>query len=153
MHEAIVIADTSCLIVLTRLNALPVLQSLYGQIFITEEVADEYGEALPDWIKVASVRDKRYFQILLSILDPGEASAIALALELNDVLLVVDESKGRREAMRLGIKITGTLGVLVKAKRNGFIKELKPILNELNLAGFRISESLADEILKQAGEN
>jgi len=153
MHEAIVIADTSCLIVLTRLNALPVLQSLYGQIFITEEVADEYGEALPDWIKVASVRDKRYFQILLSILDPGEASAIALALELNDVLLVVDESKGRREAMRLGIKITGTLGVLVKAKRNGFINEFKPILNELNLAGFRISESLADEILKQAGEN
>lgn len=153
MPEAIVIADTSCLIVLTRLNALTVLQSLYGQLYITEEVAGEYGEPLPDWIKVEAVKDRRVFQVLLSVLDPGEASSLALALELKDVLLIVDEFKGRKEALRLGIKITGTLGLLVKAKQEGIISQLRPVLHQLNTAGFRISEALAEEILKQAGEN
>jgi predicted nucleic acid-binding protein len=153
MPEAIVIADTSCLIVLTRLNALPVLLSLYGQIYITEEVASEFGESLPDWIKVEKVKDKRYYQILSAMLDPGEASAIALALEMKNVLLIVDEFKGRREAKRLGIEITGTLGVLVKAKQKGLIKELKPVLHQLHLAGFWISEAIAEEMLKQAGED
>jgi len=153
MPEAIVIADTSCLIVLTRLNAIPVLQSLYGQIYITEEVASEFGESLPDWIKVEMVKDKRYYQILSAMLDPGEASAIALALEMKNVLLIVDEFKGRREAKRLGIEITGTLGVLVKAKQKGLIKELKPVLNQLHLAGFWISEAISEEMLKQAGED
>lgn len=147
------IADTSCLIVLTRLNAIPVLQSLYGQIYITEEVASEFGESLPDWIKVEMVKDKRYYQILSAMLDPGEASAIALALEMKNVLLIVDEFKGRREAKRLGIEITGTLGVLVKAKQKGLIKELKPVLNQLHLAGFWISEAISEEMLKQAGED
>lgn len=85
MPEAIVIADTSCLIVLTRVNALPVLRSLYGQIYITEEVASEFGESLPEWINVEPVKDKRYYQILSALLDPGEASAIALVLELKTV--------------------------------------------------------------------
>jgi predicted nucleic acid-binding protein len=152
MPEAIVIADTSCLIVLTKVNALPVLESLYGQIYITEEVATEFGESLPEWIKVEKVKDKRYYQILSAMLDPGEASSIALALEMKNVLLIVDEFKGRREARRLGIEITGTLGVLVKAKQKGLIKELRPMLNQLNLAGFWISEVIAKEMLKQAGE-
>jgi predicted nucleic acid-binding protein len=152
MPEAIVIADTSCLIVLTRVNALPVLRSLYGQIYITEEVASEFGESLPEWINVEPVKDKRYYQILSALLDPGEASAIALALELKNVLLIVDEFRGRREARRLGIEITGTLGVLVKAKQKGLIKELSPMLNQLHLAGFWISEAIAEEMLKQAGE-
>ena len=153
MPEAIVIADTSCLIVLTRIDALTVLQSLYGQLYITEEVAAEYGEPLPDWIKVEAVKDRRFFHVLLSVLDPGEASSLALALELKDVLLIVDEFKGRKEALRLGIKITGTLGLLVKAKQEGIISQLRPVLHQLNTAGFRISEALAEEILKQAGEN
>lgn len=153
MPEAIVIADTSWLIILARLKLLPVLKSLYQKITVTEEVAEEFGESLPDWIQVETAKDKRYYQILLSILDPGEASAIALALELDHVLLILDESKGRKEALRLGIKITGTLGVLVKAKRMGFIKELKPVFDQLNLAGFRISAQLLEEVLKQAGED
>jgi len=152
MPEAIVIADTSCLIVLSRLNALPLLRSLYRKIYITEEIAFEFGDPLPDWVIVEPVKEKQTFQILLSILDIGEASAIALALELKDVLLIVDEFKGRREAQRLGIKITGTLGVLVKAKQHGLIKELKPILNQLDLAGFRIAPNILTEMLKQAGE-
>jgi predicted nucleic acid-binding protein len=152
MPEAIVIADTSCLIVLTKLNAITVLQLLYGKIYITEEVASEFGESLPEWIRIETVKDRRSYEILLAILDPGEASAIALALERENVLLIVDEFKGRREARRLGIEITGTLGVLVKAKQTGLIKELKPMLNQLNFAGFWISEAIAEEMLKQAGE-
>jgi predicted nucleic acid-binding protein len=52
MHEKIVIADTSCLISLTKIEALGVLQQLYGEVYITEEIAGEFGEYLPDWVKI-----------------------------------------------------------------------------------------------------
>ncbi len=85
-------------------------------------------------------------------LDLGESSAIALALENPNSLLIIDEKKGRKIAKAMGIDVTGTLGILIKAKSKGVIEKVKPILDKLESANFRISPSLRASVLKQAGE-
>jgi predicted nucleic acid-binding protein len=85
-------------------------------------------------------------------LDLGEASAIALALELENVLLILDDLKGRVEAEKLGFRITGTLGILFKAKKLGLIPELKPFIEKLKDVGFRISDKIEFEILRKSNE-
>ena len=99
---------------------------MYQEIFITDEIAKEFGEPLPDWMIIARVKDHRFQWFLSEILDIGEASAIALALEFEGCTLILDDLKGRKEAERLGLRFTGTLGVLFKAKQLGVIPELKP---------------------------
>lgn len=96
--------------------------------------------------------NQKYQQLLDLYLDPGEASAIALALDLENVLLIIDDLKGRKEAERLGFTFTGTLGVLFKAKKEGLIKELKPYIENLKVVGFRISPNIEEEILKRSKE-
>ena len=108
MPETIVITDTSCLIVLSKLGMLDILTKLYSNVVITEDIANEFGEPLPGWIKIKSIPNKKYQFLLEAILDKGESSAIALAIDLPDVLLIIDDLKGRKEALRLGLRITGT---------------------------------------------
>jgi len=153
MREIIVIADTSCLIALSKIEAIDLLEKLYQEVFITEEIAKEFGDELPHWIKIERVRNQKYQQLLDLYLDPGEASAIAFALDLENVLLILDDLKGRKEAERLGLTFTGTLGVLFKAKKQGFVKELKPFIETLKMVGFRISKNIEEEILKRSEEN
>lgn len=86
-------------------------------------------------------------------LDLGEANAIVLALELKATQLLIDERLGRTEAKRQGLRITGILGVLLAAKRQGLISTICPILDQLiGEANFRISKRLYDEALALAGE-
>lgn len=148
MHDTIVITDTSCLIVLSKLGLLDILYKSYSNIVVTEEIAEEFGEALPEWIQVKDVPNKNYQLLLEATLDRGESSAIALAIDLPDSLLIIDDLKGRKEAVRLGLKITGTLGVLYKAKQRGFIEELRPVVDELEAKGFRVSAKVKEEIIK-----
>ena len=110
MHN-LVIADTSCLIVLQKIDRLDVLEEIFDKINVTQEIADEFGNELPSWIAITSVKDKMRERILRIDLDNGEASAIALGLENSDSLILIDEKKGRKRAMELGLKIMGTLGV------------------------------------------
>ncbi len=150
MPDRIVIADTSCLIALTNIEAIYILKELYQEVFITEEIFNEFGEPVPEWIKIEKVRNEKYKKLLDQVLDSGEASAIALALDFENVLLVLDDLKGRKEAEKLGFRITGTLGILFKAKQLGIIKELTIYFEELKNAGFRISEKIEKEILKRS---
>jgi predicted nucleic acid-binding protein len=152
MRETIVIADTSCLIALSKIEAIDLLEKLYHEVFITEEIAKEFGDGLPNWIKIEKVKNQKYQQLLNLYLDTGEASAIAFALDLENVLLILDDLKGRKEAERLGLTFTGTLGVLYKAKKQGIIKELKPFIENLKVVGFRISRNIEEEILKRSEE-
>lgn len=147
MRETVVITDTSCLIVLSRIGMLVVLRQLYSNIVVTKEIADEFGEPLPDWIEVKQVPNKKYQLLLEATLDKGESSAIALAIDLPDSLLIVDDLKGRKEARRLGLKITGTLGVLYSAKQHGFINELEAVVRKLEEHGFRLSSEIKKAIL------
>ena len=146
----IVIADTSCFILLDNIGELNLLKLLFGHVITTTVIADEFGTDLPDWVEIRSVINIT-FQATLDI-DPGEASAITLALESKPSLLILDDNKGRRAAQRLDLNITGTLGVFLKAKRAGIIPSIKPLLEKIQKTNFRYSKAVLQEILFLADE-
>ncbi len=152
LDGTLVITDTSCLIVLSRIGALDLLHRLYRTVIVTDVIAAEYGEPLPEWMEVRRVANIAYQRLLEASLDAGEASAIALAIETGDVLLVVDDLKARREAARLNIPMTGTLGIIFKAKENGVISEIAPLIAAMEQAGFRVAPAIVDELLRKSRE-
>jgi len=147
-----VIADTSVLIILDKIDRLEILKRIYKEIYTTPEVASEYNKPIPGWIIIESVKDKRYQTFIQTQVDIGEASAIALAVEKDDSLLIIDDLKARKLARRLGIKFTGTLGVINKAKTSGLIDEIKPLLEKLREVNFRISDNILESLLKRNNE-
>ena len=125
---------------------------MYHRVIITEDIRDEFGEPLPAWIEIVPVSDKKYQQLLEGTLDKGESSALALAITLENVLLILDDLKARKEAKRLGFRVTGTLGVLFSAKQKGLIPALKPYIDKLQAIDFRISPHIVKELLTLSGE-
>lgn len=123
MHS-VVIADTSCFILLLKINELDLLRKTYASVYTTPEVAGEFKYSLPDWIIIQSVKDMDRFYKLEKELDSGEASAIALSYEVDDAVLVLDDLTARKVASRLKIFFTGTFGVMAKAKQNGLFHQL-----------------------------
>lgn len=148
----IVISDTSTLILFHKINEFILLMKVYGELITTPEIAEEFGEELPDWIKIQTVSDKKYQDFLETQIDCGEASAIALATDYEDVLLILDDLKARKLAARLGFKITGTLGVIHKARQMLIIDKVKPLIDKLLSTDFRITDDIIDEILKLNNE-
>ena len=151
MHK-VVISDASCLILLEKIHELDLLQKVYGQIITTNEVAQEFGEELPDWIQIEKPVDTKYQQILETQVDIGEASAICLAKEKEDVLIIIDDLKARKLAKKLELRITGTLGVVHKAKELNIIEKIRPIVDKLLLTNFRVSEKIVNELLRKNDE-
>lgn len=147
-----ILADTSCLISLAAVGRLDILHELYGQVTITSEVAEEYGEPLPEWVQVRDLGLDNTVRALSATIDRGEASIIALAMQLPGSRMILDDRKARRTADSLSLPYTGLVGVLIKAKSCGVIPLLVPVLDELKEANFRISESVVAEAQKLAGE-
>jgi len=148
----IIVSDTSCLILLRKIEELEVLHALFGTITTTPEVASEFGYKLPDWFSVIAPHNKVYQAEVEQSVDLGEASAIALAMEFEHSLLIIDDLKGKKFAQKLGLHVIGTLGVLVEAKKAGFIPHLKPILEKVRQTNFHLSERLEKMILALAEE-
>ena len=151
MHK-IIISDTSCFIILTNIGELSLLQKLYSKITTTIEIATEFGEPLPDWVEILSVKGKDTQRLLEMQIDKGESSAIALALEIPDSLLILDDIKARKIASQLGLSITSTLGIIIKAKLEGIIPSVIPILNKIKQTDFRLSGEVELQVLKAAME-
>lgn len=147
-----IVADTSCLILLEKIGELDLLHSVFGEILITSLVASEYRIGLPDWISIRETSNETFQRILQANIDSGEASAMALALELPDCMLIMDDAKGRNLARELGIELTGTLGVLIEAKRNRTISQVKPLLLKIQSTDFRLSSQIILRTLEIAGE-
>ncbi|MEM9005414.1 MAG: DUF3368 domain-containing protein [Cyanobacteria bacterium P01_F01_bin.86] len=160
----IIISDTSPISNLLLIGQLPLLQKLYDQLIIPDSVFQEIQVLetfgidtsiiqLADWITVQSASDLKLVQSLEADLDKGESEAIALALELNADRLLIDERIGRRVAKGYGLKITGLLGILVLAKQENLITELKPLVDQLmHQAKFRIHPDLYRQILQDVDE-
>jgi predicted nucleic acid-binding protein len=147
-----VIADTSCLILFKKMDRLPLLYQVYGQITISPHVSAEFKYNLPQWVQVKALNDHKSFEAYRKIVDYGEASVIAFAIEVKNPLLIMDDKRGRQLATALDLPLTGTLGTILKAKRKGIINEVKPVLEDLKAIDFRISMSLEKFILNEAGE-
>lgn len=85
-------------------------------------------------------------------LHDGEVEVMILAKEIAADVVIIDDANAKKHAKYLGLPVTGTLGVLVKAKQKGYIDELKPILQRMVEKGIYISQSLIELCLKQVGE-
>ncbi|MDP2386111.1 MAG: DUF3368 domain-containing protein [Bacteroidota bacterium] len=151
MHKTI-ISDTSCFIILANIGELEILHKVYEQIITTIDIASEFGEPLPEWVKIVSVTDKYKQQLLEMQLDKGESSAIALALEIPNSTIILDDYKARKIAEQLNIKYTGTIGVIIKAKLKGVIPSIKPLLEKIKQTDFRLSPEIELLALKEAHE-
>ncbi|TCO08272.1 DUF3368 domain-containing protein [Natronoflexus pectinivorans] len=157
-----VVSNTTPIISLLKINRLDLLHKLYSQIHIPFAVYQEIeaGKAKPyykdlsefDWIEILNITDRQAVKYFLD-LDAGEAEAIVLATEIGSDLIILDEKLGRYYAKHAELKVTGTLGVLIKAKNKGLIQELKPLLDELTDKEVWISEKLKREVLKTVGED
>ena len=163
MAERLVAADASPLIGLAAAGAFDLLRRLFDRVTVTAAVRDEVlagvgrpgarelTEAIEDgWIEVAVVRsDREHF----TDLGAGEASTLALALEHpGRCLVLMDEPLGRAHTRPHGIAVTGLAGVLLAAKRAGFILSVSQYLERLEVSNFRLSEEVTRTILEQAGE-
>ncbi len=153
MPNRIVISDASTIIGLSNIDALELLKSLYSQVEVTSIVRDEVGLNLPSWMVTNDNYNESVYRSLVPRLDKGEASSIALALENEDSLLIIDERKGRREATELGLKITGVTGIIIRSKNEGLILSGKEKLDKLMSQGFRLSASIYNLALEKMNEN
>ena len=142
----IIVSDTSCLILLQKLNKLSLLKVLFKEVTVTKTIEKEFGDSLPDFFKIKEPKDKNYQRILESFLDAGEASAIALALEYNDSLIILDDQKARSEAIQLKLNITGTIVILLLALEKGLIESQDDIIEGIMQTNFRVSEKYLDKI-------
>lgn len=150
--HTVVITDTSCFIILDKINALQILPKIFDVILTTPQIAAEYGKLLPSWVQIQSVNNEALQQKFNQVIDAGEASAIALAQEIKCDYLLTDDLAARKFAEELGLQVKGSAGVLLYAKQKGVIKTIKPFIEKMQQTNFRISTVLIDRILKAADE-
>ncbi|HEY9195652.1 MAG TPA: DUF3368 domain-containing protein [Mucilaginibacter sp.] len=136
---------------LDKINGLDILNQLYASVITTPEIAKEYGKTLPNWVIVqpanSSLKEK-----FSTYVDDGEASAIALASEITCDFIIVDDMAARKLAKKLGLSIKGTMGILLQARQEGIITSLRPYLDLIQQTNFRLSQQLAEQFIKDAGE-
>lgn len=161
----VVVADTSPLLALLHLNKIQLLIDLYQSVIIPTSVADEMEELILFGYDISFLNDQSRYLIrtatnvelikeLSTVLDPGEAEAIALAKEVKADLLLIDEKIGKEIAGKENIKCKGVIGLLIDAKYAGLISHLKPLLDDLiNNLKFRISQAIYTMALEKAGED
>lgn len=158
-----VVSNSSPIIHLAKIGKIELLKEYFQIITISEIVYSEYivegkdrreVELIKnaDWIKVLQLKDRNLVRLLQSSLDNGESEAIALSLEIGADLILLDDSDAREKARLYGLKITGTIGILLRAKIDGKIVSLKEELKRLKETGFWISDKLEASLLKEVGE-
>jgi predicted nucleic acid-binding protein len=154
----VVVADTSPLNYLILVGAIDVLPRLYGRIIIPAEVLHELiDDGAPHRVSGWAMKPPKWLEVrpaplsndpALSLLDPGERSAILMAQSEAEVLLLIDEAAGRLEASRRGIPNTGTVGVL-RAASIARLVDLPSVLARLVATNFRISRQLLDGLIAE----
>jgi len=145
MPEPILI-DTSSLIALERINLLQILCEIYKEVIIPESVIKEFGTLSLPCISIRKV-ESNLLRLLITDLNlgKGEADVIALASQTG-LKVIIDDSKARKVAENMGLKLTGTIGVLMKAERIGLIESAHDKVRELREKGFYVSEELLEDI-------
>jgi uncharacterized protein len=157
------IVNTSPLCYLHRAGMLHVLPAMLGRVIVPGQVAAELsagrarGYDLPEplvlsWADVRPVTPMSPRLEPFGFLGAGERAVLTLAMAAPESVSIIDELPGRKVAARFGVKVTGTLNVILAAKQRGHIPALRPILDRLQQLGFRVSAKLREHILSVAGE-
>ena len=162
------ISDASTLIHLAKINRLALLKEFFECLTIPPAVWREVVEQgkgrsgvigveqahQAGWIAIVTPADRALLKLLQRDLDDGESEVIALAIELEAKLLLLDESDARRIADLYGLSKTGIIGLLIRAKQAGYIDSLKPELDKLlHQGGFWIEKKLYNRALNAVGES
>lgn len=159
----IVVSNTGPIIALLKVELLDLLKHYFKEVCLssatyhelTEKGKSKLGAELirnSPWIKVKEIQEILAVKVLELELDLGESETIILAQELNADLVLLDESISRNMAQLFGLPVKGSIGILVMAKRDGLIKNLKEVLDRLRQKGVWISDEVYNEALRLVGE-
>ncbi len=160
--SGIIIFNTAPIQYIHQLGLFHLVQRLFGKICVPEEVLDEIDQGKQDGIELPDLRQLDYVEIvpakegyvsqIVRDLGKGETAVILRDLETPDSLVVLDDLLARRVARGLGVRLTGTAGILINAKMQGFIKAVEPYLIQSEQLGFYLSQKHRALILQKAGE-
>ncbi len=160
--KVIVINTGPLLAIIAALGSLSILRDLYQQVLIPYEVKKELTGFGSNQFGVKEFKEARFMHVLtrpVSIspilqnsLDSGEASVIQLALLKKIETVCIDEVAGRRIARLYNLKVTGSLGILLRAKKEGFQISLKQSIEQMRKKDIYLSSRLVSIILDMAGE-
>jgi predicted nucleic acid-binding protein len=157
-----IICNTSPLQYLYQIGQLDLLPCLVSRVIVPTAVAAELAEGrrlglklpVPEtlpWIQLRRPRSEAVLR-LAADLGAGETAVIALAVESPGTIVILDDALARRHAEVLGIRLTGTLGVLLDAKRAGLVPSVTKLVDDLQSLGFRLRRTTRDAVLRLAGE-
>jgi predicted nucleic acid-binding protein len=152
----VVVSNSSPLIALARIQRLDLLPTIFQSILIPPAVAREIAPSisiLPIWLRIQAPTSTPSASLQRRRLGDGEWEALALAIELNADWIILDDLAARRSAEATGLKVIGTLGTLVTAKRTGLVESIRPELDGLRATSFFLGPQLYDELLRAAGED
>lgn len=160
---SLVVSDTSPVRALTHIGLFSLVWKYFDEVLVPPAVAAELEHPSRGFQPVEVIRlgnvsirppaDQPAVQRLLSQLDRGEAEAVILALEVRAEALLIDESRGRAVASKMGVPITGALGLLARARRDGHLQQLKPLVDELRHGlGFYVADHFYAALLRSVGE-
>jgi predicted nucleic acid-binding protein len=158
-----VVVNTTPLIALSHIGQLDILKKMYGEILIPNAVYNELSakpdsickievDNSKDWIRVEEIKNQMAKSMYKTQLHEGEVEVMILAQEVNADLVIIDDANAKKHAKYLKLPVTGTLGVLIKAKQSGYVDKLKPMLQMMIENGIYISQDLVKLCLKQVGE-
>jgi uncharacterized protein len=159
-----VVSNTGPIVALAKADHLALLRILYGEVLIPPAVhrellakagpeAQRIDDGLAGFLRVTPITSpSEEVDRLTSGLGAGEQQAICLALETGD-LLVLDDRAGRKAASQLGIAITGVVGVLLKAKQDGHLPMVRPVLEIIRRHGYWFSDAVVETAMRMAGES
>ena len=162
MLKRLVIVNTSPLLYLHQVGCLELLPKLYQNIYVPSAVKEELevgknqGIDVPKidkiaWIKICSISSVAVLPTVID-LGKGEAEVIALGIENNNSLLIIDDQLARRIADIYKLKYTGTLGILIKAKQAGYLKSITPVIQELRNQGMWLTDQIINKVIQLSGE-
>ena len=161
--DRIVINTAPLISLVAALGDLTVLQSLYNQVLVPYEVCQEILTGGASGFGVTEFEAANWLQkwqtpvnispLLRNTLDLGEAAVIQLAINQNIQTVCIDETAGRRVARLSSLSVTGTIGILLRAKREGYPVSLQQAIERMLTRGIRLSATVITFALEQAGES
>jgi predicted nucleic acid-binding protein len=148
------VSNSSPLIAIIDVGLGAILDALFGEALIPPAVRQEVfaNRSQPTWITERPLTNPDASGLLRGRLGAGERPAIALTLEANADLLLIDELAGRRTATSLGLRVMGTLGVILRAKMQPLIPAVGPVIDQLVKTGFYVDDELIQRVLQTAEE-
>lgn len=150
-----IVSNSSPLIALSQIQRLDLVPAILQSVLIPPAVVREIAPSfsvLPEWVSMRTLTSRPSVLTSPGRLGDGEREAIALAMEVSADAILLDDRPARRVAQAAGLNVIGTLGLLLEAKRKGFVTSVRPELDKLVATSFFLNRQLYELLLEMAGE-